>query len=127
MLEALPFEDRTFVLVLPPLAVDTGAVYGAWDARQAGGGGPGGEGGLDGDGGNDLERAALDVVPALGAWRDAMATATGCRPRLAGSGSAWFVEGSPDALGLPGRDTLVVAGERAPLVVVRTVPGEDVG
>ncbi len=34
--EALPFEARTFVLVVPPLAVDTGAVYGAWDAATCG-------------------------------------------------------------------------------------------
>ncbi len=29
--DALPFEDRRFVLLLPPISVDTGAVYRAWD------------------------------------------------------------------------------------------------
>ena len=27
----LPFEDRRFVMLLPPISVDTGAVYRAWD------------------------------------------------------------------------------------------------
>ena len=42
---------------------------------------------------NDLEVAALAVAPALGAWRDQLAEATGARPQLAGSGGTWFVEG----------------------------------
>ena len=32
----LPFEDRSYVLVLPPFGVDTAAVYRAWDALDAG-------------------------------------------------------------------------------------------
>ncbi|MEL7209174.1 MAG: hypothetical protein AAGK32_13240, partial [Actinomycetota bacterium] len=53
--------------------------------------------------GNDLEAAALAVAPALGAWRDRLGDATGARPRLAGSGSTWFVEGA-----FPGEDRVVV-------------------
>jgi 4-diphosphocytidyl-2C-methyl-D-erythritol kinase len=73
--------------------------------------------------GNDLEPAALDVAPMLADWRDRLAEVTGQRPRLAGSGSTWFVEGDPEGLGIAGRDDLVVNDERAPLVAVRTVPG----
>jgi len=130
--EALPFEERRFVLLLPPVAVDTGAVYAAWDRRRArrrggrgagGGDAGGGDGGGDEGAGNDLEPAALDVVPVLERWRDRLGEATGRRPRLAGSGAAWFVEGEPEALGLGGVDALTVDGARAPLVAVRTVPG----
>ena len=50
-------------------------------------------GGPVGDHGNDLEPAAMDLMPELAEWRDALGDATGLRPRLAGSGSTWFVEG----------------------------------
>jgi len=116
-----PFEERRFVLALPPLSLDTGAVYRAWDARRGAR-----RGAADDDGGNDLEAPAIDVEPQLAAWRDAFGARTGRRPRLAGSGSAWFVEGEPDALGLDGCDAIVVAGERAPLLAVRTVPAGPV-
>ncbi|CAB4963789.1 unannotated protein [freshwater metagenome] len=33
------------------------------------------------------------VAPELARWRDELGDATGVRPRLAGSGSTWFVEG----------------------------------
>jgi 4-diphosphocytidyl-2-C-methyl-D-erythritol kinase len=117
--EALPFEDRRFVLLLPPLSVDTGAVYEGWDSRRAR---FGDERDADGAGGNDLELAAIEVVPTLARWRQRFAEATGQRPRLAGSGSAWFVEGDPEDLGVAGRDFLAVLDEHAPLVPVRTVP-----
>ena len=52
-------------------------------------------------------------------WRDVLGEAAGVEPRLAGSGSTWFVEGTTvPAAGLQ------VAGERAPLLRVRTVPPE---
>ena len=90
----LPFEERTFTLLTPPgVSVSTPAVYRAWDAL----------GGPAGDNGNDLEPAALAVAPALAAWRDRLAVATGQRPRLAGSGSTWFVEGK-----FPGEGRVVV-------------------
>jgi 4-diphosphocytidyl-2-C-methyl-D-erythritol kinase len=117
--ESLAFEERRFVLLLPPLSVDTGEVYGRWDDRRA----RHDDRNDDGSGGNDLEAAAIDVAPALAHWRDRLAQATGQRPRLAGSGSSWFVEGDPAELGLFERDHLTVDDERAPLVAVRTVPG----
>ncbi len=97
VVEPLPPLTRTFTLLIPPVAVSTADVYRAWDEL----------GGPRGDNGNDLEPAALAVVPELARWRDALADATGARPRLGGSGGTWFVQGS-----FPG-------GGRA---VVRTVP-----
>jgi 4-diphosphocytidyl-2-C-methyl-D-erythritol kinase len=81
--DPLPFELRAFTLLTPPLAVSTAAVYTAWDEL----------GGPSGDNGNDLEPAALKVEPRLAVWRDQLGNATGRAPRLAGSGSTWFVEG----------------------------------
>ena len=123
VVEALGFEARRFVLVVPPLAVSTAAVYRAWDERQgARHRAAGGERGDHHDHGNDLEAAALDVVPVLARWRDRLGEITGVRPRLAGSGSAWFVEGGPEDLGLEGCDAVELSGTQAPLVAVRTVP-----
>ncbi|HEX2193135.1 MAG TPA: 4-(cytidine 5'-diphospho)-2-C-methyl-D-erythritol kinase [Acidimicrobiales bacterium] len=96
--EPLPFEDRVFTLLIPPAAVATAAVYKAWDDL----------GGPTGEGGNDLEPAALAVAPELARWRDRLGNATGVEPRLAGSGSSWFVEGE-----FPGPDHLVVRTVRA--------------
>ena len=50
------------------------------------------------------------MAPALARWRDRLAEVTGVRPRLAGSGSSWFVEGDGDGLGIAGRDFLVIDG-----------------
>jgi len=91
--ESLPFENRTFTLLTPPLACSTPAVYRAWDDL----------GGPTGDHGNDLEPAALAVEPDLARWRDLLGDATGEQPRLAGSGSTWFVDGAH-----PGEGRLVV-------------------
>jgi 4-diphosphocytidyl-2-C-methyl-D-erythritol kinase len=98
VVEPLPFVVRTYTLVIPPVRVLTPAVYRAWDDL----------GGPAGDNGNDLEPAALLVAPELSHWRDGLAEASGQRPRLAGSGGTWFVEGA-----FPGEDR----------IVVRTVPG----
>ena len=81
--DALLFEDRVFTLLTPPLHVSTPAVYRTWDDL----------GGPVGDNGNDLEPAAVVVEPELLRWRDVLGDATGRTPRLAGSGSTWFVEG----------------------------------
>ncbi len=96
-----PLGER-LTLVIPPFGCSTPAVYEAWDRL----GGPI----ADGDDGNDLEAAALAVEPRLVAYRDALGDATGVSPRLAGSGSTWFVAGAH-----PGRGRLVVrtVGERA--------------
>jgi 4-diphosphocytidyl-2-C-methyl-D-erythritol kinase len=135
VIESRPFESRSFALVLPPFGVDTAAVYRAYDeagtadSRTAAltppsGVDRGGRAWVDAvsDGGNDLEAAALSVAPDLVRWRDALGNVTGRRPRLAGSGSTWFVEGSLDDLNLADRPYLVVRGWRAPVVAVRSVP-----
>jgi 4-diphosphocytidyl-2-C-methyl-D-erythritol kinase len=86
--EPLPFLERTFTLLTPPLHVSTPAVYKQWDAL----------GGPHAEGPNDLEPAALAVAPELARYRDQLGDATGVTPVLAGSGSTWFVAGAfPDA------------------------------
>jgi len=92
VLEPLPFEDRTFTLLTPDVPVATPAVYRVWDDL----GGPRDEGPEP----NDLAAAAVALEPVLAAWRDRLAEATGRRPRLAGSGGTWFVEGSHPGAGL---------------------------
>jgi 4-diphosphocytidyl-2-C-methyl-D-erythritol kinase len=92
--EPLPFVERTFTLLTPPVHCPTPAVYRAWDEL----------GGPTGDHGNDLEPAALHVRPELARWRDELAEASGSAPMLAGSGSTWFVEGA-----WPGAGRQVVA------------------
>ena len=90
VLDPLPFEERTFTLLTPPLHVSTPLVYRAWDDL----------GGPTVDGPNDLVPAALRVEPRLAEWRDRLGAATGVEPALAGSGGTWFVEGSfPDVPG----------------------------
>jgi 4-diphosphocytidyl-2-C-methyl-D-erythritol kinase len=89
----LPFEERTFTLLTPPIHCDTAAVYAAWDDL----------GGPRGEGSNDLEPAALATHPLLARWRDVLGDATGETPMLAGSGSTWFVEGA-----FPGDGCVVV-------------------
>lgn len=93
VIEPLPFEERVFTLLTPPLHVSTPAVYAAWDRL----------GGPVADGPNDLEPAALAVEPRLAEWRDRLGEATGCTPVLAGSGGTWFVEGE-----FPGDGRVVV-------------------
>jgi 4-diphosphocytidyl-2-C-methyl-D-erythritol kinase len=96
----LPPEARTFTLVLPPVHCATPAIYRAWDDM----------GGPRGDHGNDLEPAVLAVVPEMAAWRERITDASGVRPRLAGSGSTWFLHG--DHAGVAGRlpgATVIVA------------------
>jgi 4-diphosphocytidyl-2-C-methyl-D-erythritol kinase len=131
IVEPLAFEDRRFVMLLPPYSVSTAAVYKTWDEQHR----LEGHGGRDtyelrddaaSGSGNDLERAALEVVPQLAGWRDRLFQATGIRPRLAGSGSAWFVEGDPSSTGLGGRRFLTLGPERASLISVRTIPPEPV-
>lgn len=95
--EPLPFESRDFTLLTPPLGCPTPLVYKTWD----------GMGGPTGENGNDLEPAAVEAVPDLLPFRDLLGEATGQVPRLAGSGSTWFVEGHHHG---PGH------------VLVRTVP-----
>lgn len=116
-IEPLPFEARRFVLLLPPMSMDTAAVYRAWDENRVSDG-PRDRPAPD----NDLEQAAVSLAPRLAAWRDHFARVCGSRPRLAGSGSTWFVEGGPEELGLEGQSYLDLDGERAPLRAVETLP-----
>jgi 4-diphosphocytidyl-2C-methyl-D-erythritol kinase len=102
--------------LLLPFGVDTAAVYRAWDRMAAGCELP-----SAGSCSNDLEAPALRVEPRLARWRTVFEQATGRRPRLAGSGSTWFVEGGPDRSGVGGRQTLRLGGEQAQLVPVRTI------
>ena len=113
----LPFEERSFVLLLPPFGVNTAAVYRAWDRLAA----EGAQGAKE-TSTNDLEAAAIEVEPRLGEWRLVLEEASDRSARLAGSGSTWFVEGSAKELGLDGRAWLEHAGQRAPLVSTRTSP-----
>ncbi len=112
----LPYEARSFVLLVPPFSVDTGAVYRAWDHM------------VDrrpediGDGPNDLAVPAELVEPRLARWRELFGEVTGRDPVLAGSGSTLFVEGAASDVGLEGRKSLVVGGQHARVVPVRTVP-----
>lgn len=84
LVEALPYVRERYTLLLVPLSCSTAAVYAAWDEL----------GGPAGPSGNDLEAAALRVAPELAAWRDELGDDTGQTPRLAGSGSTWFVAGA---------------------------------
>ena len=83
VVEPLAYVREQYTLLLVPLSCSTAAVYAAWDEL----------GGPAGPSGNDLEAAALRVAPELAAWRDELGDSTGQVPRLAGSGSTWFVAG----------------------------------
>lgn len=89
IVEPLPFQPMDLTLLTPPLGASTPAVYARWDAM----------GGPVGQLGNDLEPAALAEAPELATWRDRLGDASGQQPRLAGSGSTWFVEGHVDGDG----------------------------
>jgi 4-diphosphocytidyl-2-C-methyl-D-erythritol kinase len=108
--QPLPFMARDYLLVLPPFGVDTAAVYRAWDRR------PGDEGP------NALTAAALATEPRLAHWRDALGQAVGTEPVLAGSGSAWFVDGGPAEAGTAEWPELWVGEEAGRLVRARSVP-----
>jgi 4-diphosphocytidyl-2-C-methyl-D-erythritol kinase len=101
----LPFEPLAFTLLTPPLVVSTPAVYAEWDRL----GGP-----ADPRGVNDLEPAAVSLVPELARWRDGLGDAAGQTPTLAGSGGTWFVEGEFEG-GFGGQ----------PFVIARTVPASE--
>ena len=84
IIEPRPCVAERYTLLLAPVGCNTAQVYAAWDEL----------GGPAGANGNDLEAAALRVVPDLAMWRDMLGDATGLTPRLAGSGSTWFVSGA---------------------------------
>ncbi len=114
----LPYEARSFVLLVPPFGVDTAEAYRRWDDRE-----PDGAGARRSDHDrNGLTQAALAVEPRLAAWRDLLGDTTGRTPSLAGSGSTWFVEGTAEELGVAGCDLLVRGREEGRLIPVHTVP-----
>ncbi len=117
--ETLADEERSFVLMIPPLAVNTAAVYRAYDELAA-------TGPVEDPLGNDLTAPALVVEPELARWRDRLAEATGRAPRLAGSGATWFLEGTPEELGLAEERELRAGDALGRLVAVRSV-GPDYG
>jgi 4-diphosphocytidyl-2-C-methyl-D-erythritol kinase len=101
VVEPLAPEPRVLTLLTPPFGCSTVEVYRAWDRL----------GGPRGDAGNDLEPAALAVEPRLAAYRDRLAEASGQRPRLAGSGSTWFVDGAHPGDGHVVVGTATVTGQ----------------
>jgi 4-diphosphocytidyl-2-C-methyl-D-erythritol kinase len=106
----LPFEQRDYLLLLPPFGVDTAAVYRAWDEDPSH------------DAPNELAVAALAVEPRLAAWRDALGELAGIEPILAGSGSTWFVEAGPAEAGTASLAELRLGDEAGRLFRARTVP-----
>jgi 4-diphosphocytidyl-2-C-methyl-D-erythritol kinase len=117
LVEELPFEERQFMLLLLPFGMDTAAVYRAWDELSAPRR-PAVEDAVV----NDLQEAALEVEPRLDRWRLLFEVLTGHRPHLAGSGSTWFIEGSPESVGVADGQVLTLGEEQAVVVAVRTVP-----
>ena len=83
-IKKMSYKKQDFTLLIPPFSCSTKAVYEHWDNL----------GGPKGDHGNDLEPAATSLYPELNKWRDLLGDTTGKQPRLAGSGSTWFVEGA---------------------------------
>jgi 4-diphosphocytidyl-2-C-methyl-D-erythritol kinase len=112
--EVLDDTSRSFVLLVPPMAVDTAAVYRAYDAL-------GQTVRLEDNGRNDLTIPAIRVAPELARWRDALGDLTGRPPQLAGSGATWFVEGTEAELRLPEAREVTLDAAVGRLVPVRTV------
>jgi 4-diphosphocytidyl-2-C-methyl-D-erythritol kinase len=95
---ARPFPRLSIALVTPALAIPTARVYAAFAARAR----AGPETWPTWDGSvtsvrdlrhrlrNDLEPAAREVAPELGAWRDLLAACGADHFRLSGSGSSFF-------------------------------------
>ena len=103
--DPLPFVEQLITLVIPPLTVSTPAAYRCWDEL----------GGPTAEGSNDLEPAAIRLVPELADWRDRIAQACGQIPVLAGSGATWFVYGEhSNALA-------ALSNEGAEIIAARTV------
>ena len=124
----LPHVERAFVLLVPPFPVDTGAVYREWDRLEAGARArvpvPSW---VDPERSNTLTAAALSTEPRLVGWARLLYESTGRTPVLAGSGSTWWVEGDPAALGVDGRDVLVTGRDEGRLIPCRAVPARWTG
>ena len=83
LIDPLPHLDTEVTLIIPPLAMDTAAVYRAWDEL----------GGPSGDGPNDLEPAAIAVDARMATWKQRISDAAERPVHLAGSGATWFLYG----------------------------------
>lgn len=128
VVEALPFEERRYLLLVPPFSVSTAAVYHAWDELGTGRDARPGRavgGVFDPDGRNGLLEAALRVEPRLERWGAALAELAGAPAVLAGSGSTWW---AVDAGAEGSVERAVTLGDGAGrLIPVRTVPAGWVG
>jgi 4-diphosphocytidyl-2-C-methyl-D-erythritol kinase len=113
--EPLPFRAERYLVLCPPVVVATPLVYRAFDDL-----------GSPAEGDNDLEPAALAVVPELAQWREALWRLTGTRPRLAGSGASWWVRLEPDVAEGVFPSEVVLGGRRGRLHDLRTVPALEV-
>ncbi|MGH9043665.1 MAG: 4-(cytidine 5'-diphospho)-2-C-methyl-D-erythritol kinase [Acidimicrobiales bacterium] len=113
VVEPLADLEKTFTLLVPPVHVDTAAVYAAWDHLD-----DELRGGEDPQG-NDLVEATLRTAPQLEVWRETLARLSGRPPRLAGSGATWFVEGALADLGLAAGE-VEVGGRVGTLIEART-------
>lgn len=102
IIEPLSFVNGIFTLLTPPLHCSTRDVYRQWDKL----------GRPVGEHGNDLEAAALAVEPRMAEWRERLNDHTGRRPRLAGSGSTWFVEGDFAGPGVVVAQAIPAFGQR---------------
>jgi 4-diphosphocytidyl-2-C-methyl-D-erythritol kinase len=122
--EQVPFEERTFVLLLPPFGVDTTAVYRRWDEMHATGALP-----APGTVTNDLEAPAVSVEPRLSGWKAVLEEWTGRPAVMAGSGSTWFVEldarTKAEAALLPRAGVLEHDGTTALVVVASALPAQE--
>lgn len=105
--------EATYTLIIPPLAVSTPAAYRAFDRLVAAD--PTVTVGLL----NDLEPAALEVVPDMARWRTMIHTASGETPQLAGSGATWFVPGDHSRALAP------LTGHGGVIVTARTIDRLD--
>ena len=91
VIEPLPFHEQIFTLLTPPVHCSTPVVYRRWDEM----GGP-----VSSEtAGNDLTDAAIEAYPELREWRALLRDLTEQEPRLAGSGSTWFVSGAYEGPG----------------------------
>lgn len=75
-----PVSGGSFILVSPRFEVPTTAVYAAFDKMAAG------------NGGNDLEMAAISVAPEIKKIKDQLYRTTGGDWRMSGSGPTLFLE-----------------------------------
>lgn len=116
--EVLRHLDRSVVLCLVPLGVDTAAVYQVFDELD--------QSGTLRRGRNDLSHAAYLVEPRLERVAQELSALSGAEVVVAGSGSTLFVEGTKAQHGLGGMDTLCVDGLECRLVECVSVKPEDI-